>query len=296
VFVDIRIDDFNIDPDLVEARITPRTKAILVAHQIGMPCRLHELAAIARRNDLWLIEDAACAVGSRFRVSAERWQMIGEPVGDLACFSFHPRKLLTTGDGGMITCNDVDLAKRLRRLRQHAMSVSDVERNNASQVVLETYEEVGFNFRMTDIQAAIGREQLKRLDRFVEERRTLAANYARLLQHVPDVTAPVEREGVRSNWQSYCVLLPPYAEQHGVMDYMLARDVATRRAVMCAHREPAYIGNPSSHDLPVSEFAQDHGLLLPLYPDLALQDQNYVVDTLRDAIAHVGNDAAKPRA
>jgi dTDP-4-amino-4,6-dideoxygalactose transaminase len=292
IFVDISFEDFNMNPELVESRITHRTKAVLAVHQIGMPCRLPELASIARRKKLFLVEDAACAAGSALRMSDGRWQKIGTPVGDLVCFSFHPRKLLTTGDGGMITCNDSRLAKRLRSLRQHAMSISDVERNAASCVTFETYEEIGFNYRLTDIQAAIGREQLKRLDGFVEERRRLAEIYSRLLRLIPDVTCPHERDGVRTNWQSYCVLLQEGVEQRAIMEHMLERGIATRRAVMCAHRESPYVGSESSHDLRVSEFVQDHGLLLPLYPGMTNEEQNSVIDALQSAIANVGASMA----
>src|SRR6185503_5051044 len=174
VFVDVELDTFNIDPALVDAAVTPRTKALLVVHQLGMPCDLASLVAAARRHAVPLIEDAACAIGSEIRWQGE-WQRIGRPHGDMACFSFHPRKLLSTGDGGMIVTASAETDATLRLLRQHGMSVPDTVRHASAQVVFEGYPIVGFNYRLTDIQAAIGREQLARLDGLIARRRELAA-------------------------------------------------------------------------------------------------------------------------
>ncbi len=148
VFVDIEPFTFNIDPSRIESSITPRTKAILVVHQIGLPCALREISEIASRHGLIVVEDAACAIGSEYE-----GKRIGSPYSSMACFSFHPRKILTTGEGGMITTADSDAAARMRRLRQHAMNVSDLARHGANQVVFESYDEVGYNYRMTDLQA-----------------------------------------------------------------------------------------------------------------------------------------------
>src|SRR5262249_13800761 len=149
-----------------------------------------------------LIEDAACAAGSEILWNG-RWEPIGKPHGDIACFSFHPRKVITTGDGGMITTNNADWDRKFRLWRQHSMSVPDTIRHGSRQVIFESYPEVGFNYRMTDIQAAVGREQLKRLIGIVGRRRAMAARYATLLRSVDGVEAPREPEWARSNWQSY---------------------------------------------------------------------------------------------
>src|SRR5260370_1536674 len=155
VFVDIDGQTYNMDPERVEAAITPRTRAILAVHQAGLPAHLNELSAIAARHNIVLIEDAACAIGAEYR-----GKKLGAPHSLMACFSFHPRKILTTGEGGMITTNDANVAGRLRPLRQHALTVSDVARHNAKSAALERYDEVGYNFRMTDMQAAVGLIQL----------------------------------------------------------------------------------------------------------------------------------------
>jgi dTDP-4-amino-4,6-dideoxygalactose transaminase len=287
VFVDVADDTFNIDPALVEGAFSARTRALLVVHQLGMPCDLARLVEIARRRGVPVVEDAACAAGSEIRWQGE-WQRIGRPHGDAACFSFHPRKLLSTGDGGMITTSDPALDARLRLLRQHGMSVSDTARHRSPQVVFEEYPIVGFNYRMTDIQAAIGREQLKRLPAIVQRRRELAARYADALGGVRGVRVPVEPEWARTNWQSYAVRLDPGVSQRDVMQRMLDQGVSTRRGVMNAHREASYPagtwrGAPGG--LARSEAAQDEAVILPLYHQMTDDEQAKVVEALRDAVS-----------
>lgn len=282
VFADIDPLTFNLDPEDVEAAIGPHTRAILCVHQIGMPCDLAALRIVADRHGLALIEDAACAVGSEIALDGD-WQRIGRPVGDVACFSFHPRKILTTGEGGMLTTGDAGIDARLRRLRQHGMSVNDLARHGAGKVVFESYEETGFNYRMTDIQAALGPPQVRRLAATVARRRELAERYRDLLQGLDAVAAPFEPDWARSNWQSYCVRLVPDLAQRAVMQSMLEAGIATRRAVMCAHREPAYADAANARPLPQSEQAQDRCILLPLFDDLDETGQDRVVAALAEA-------------
>ncbi|MBE9020072.1 DegT/DnrJ/EryC1/StrS family aminotransferase, partial [Chroococcidiopsidales cyanobacterium LEGE 13417] len=166
VFVDIEPHTYNINPTLIEAVVSERTRAILVVHQMGMPCDLKAIVEVARRYNLPVIEDAACAIGSEILWEGQ-WQKIGKPHGDIACFSFHPRKVITTGDGGMLTTSNPEWDKQFRLWRQHGMSIPDTVRHGAKQVIFETYPMLGYNYRMTDIQAAVGREQLKRLPEIV---------------------------------------------------------------------------------------------------------------------------------
>ena len=297
VFVDIDPVTFNIDPAQIQAAITPNTSAILCVHQLGMPCNLKAILEMADAAGLPVVEDAACAVGSEILLDSE-WQQIGRPHGALACFSFHPRKLLSTGDGGMITTNNAEFDQRLRLLRQHGMSVSDTTRHSANEVIFETYPIVGYNYRMTDIQAAIGREQLKRLPTIIKRRRELAANYQRLLNDIPAITAPREPEWAHSNWQSYCIQLPEQCNQRAVMNYMLKEGIATRRGVMCVHREDSYphstwkcakcpecaaCASGACTQLAKSEFAQDHSVILPLFHELTNEQQEFIVGTLAAA-------------
>lgn len=283
VFVDVDPATCNIDPDLIEPAITPRTKAILVVHQIGMPCDLARIVPIAKRHGLPLIEDAACSIGSEILWNGE-WQKIGRPHGDVACFSFHPRKVISTGDGGMITTRHADWDRQFRLLRQHAMSVPDTVRHGSAQVIFESYPTVGYNYRMTDIQAAVGREQIKRLASIVRERRGLEQRYRELLRGVDAVALPQEPAWARSNWQSYAVRLHEGIDQQRVMQKMLDAGVSTRRGIMCAHREPAYADWPHG-PLPNSEDTQDRCVLLPLYNGMTAEQQQQVVRALQDACA-----------
>ncbi|CAM5798261.1 DegT/DnrJ/EryC1/StrS family aminotransferase [Rhizobacter fulvus] len=288
VFVDIEPDTFNIDPALIEPAITARTRAILCVHQIGMPCDLARIVPIARKHGLPLIEDAACAIGSEIQWNGE-WEKIGKPHGDVACFSFHPRKVISTGDGGMLTTRHADWDRQFKLLRQHAMSVPDTVRHGSNQVIFESYPTVGFNYRMTDIQAAVGREQLERLPRIVAERRALAKRYAGLLAGTPDLGLPPEPTWARSNWQSFAVRLTDRLDQRAVMQTLLDSGISTRRGIMCSHREPAYRDQPLAHPLTQSELAQDQVVLLPLYPGMSGGDQRRVAQALRGACVPIAS-------
>jgi dTDP-4-amino-4,6-dideoxygalactose transaminase len=283
VFVDIQRETYNIDPSLVEAAIGPRTKAILAVHQLGMPCDLAAIVEIGQRRSIPVVEDAACAVGSEIRWN-DRWERIGHPRGLVACFSFHPRKLLSTGDGGMLTTADPDLDRQFRLLRQHGMSVSDTVRHSSSTVIQEEYPVLGYNYRMTDIQAAIGREQLTRLSGIVSRRRALAERYRERLANVAGVSIPTEPEWARTNWQSYAVRVDA-GHRRQIMQRMLDAGISTRRGAMNAHREAAYPAGTwrAAGALQESEAAHDAAIVLPLFHQLTETDQDRVVDELARA-------------
>lgn len=279
VFVDIEPRTYNLDPALLAAAITPKTRAILCVHQVGMPCDLAAILKIAAAHRLPVIEDAACAIGSEI-LHDGRWEKIGKPHADIACFSFHPRKVITTGDGGMLTTSNAEWDKLFRLWRQHGMSVSDKVRHGAKEIVFESYDVLGYNYRMTDIQAAVGREQLKRLPGIIERRRALAARYHHLLEEVH----PAEPEWARSNWQSYCVRLPERCDQRAVMQHLLDCGIATRRGVMSTHRELVYRDAADAGQLKESELASDHTIVLPLFPQMTEAEQDQVVAALRAAL------------
>lgn len=297
VFVDIDRSTFNIDPSLVEAAIGSRTRAILAVHQMGMPFDVARIVDVARRHRLPLIEDAACAAGSEVLWNGH-WERVGKPHGDAACFSFHPRKVLTTGDGGMITTSHPEWDRQFRLWRQHGMDMPDTVRHSSRQVIVESYPMLGFNYRMTDIQAAVGREQLKKLPAMVERRRELASRYRELLAAIPGVEPPVSPDWARSNWQSYCVRLPQSVDQRDIMQRLLDRGISTRRGVMCAHRQPAYAVEPWSctpgsdrcaeggrcAGLRESVMAEDHAILLPFYSEMTTAEQDLVVSALAEAV------------
>lgn len=288
VFVDIEHHGFNIDPEQIEASISPRTKAILVVHQLGMPCDLQRIIEIGRRHGIPVIEDAACASGSEIRWG-EEWQKIGKPHGDIACFSFHPRKVITTGDGGMLVTANPEHDRKFRLWRQHSMSVTDQVRHGAKHVIYEQYPEIGYNYRMTDLQAAVGRVQLKRLSELVSRRRQLAELYRRSLHDIPGLRVPHEPSWACSNWQSYCVMLPDWLDQRETMQALLDSGISTRRGIMNIHREPAY-RSESSHrrvrNLDASETAQDKGIILPLYSEMTDHQISLVVDVFHEIAAN----------
>lgn len=283
VFVDIDPNTFNMKPEFVAAAITERTKAIMCIHQMGMPCDMEAIMPLARAHGVAVVEDAACAIGSEIRMNGQ-WERIGRPIGDIACFSLHPRKLLTVGDGGMMTTSNVEYDRFARLLRQHGMSVSDSVRHNSRTVILEEYPVPGYNYRLTDVQAAIGRVQLTRLDEIVARRRQLAQTYREMLADIPGVRAPSEPEWAKTNWQSYCVRLPEGADQREVMQKMLDRGVATRRGIMCAHLERAYAHHELRFPLPESERAHRGCILLPLFHQMTEDMQEQVVSSLKAAL------------
>lgn len=290
VFVDIDPATCNLDPAYLEQAVSRKTRAILCVHQMGMPCDLAAIVKFARERSIAVVEDAACAIGSEIDWDGQR-QPIGRPHGDIACFSFHPRKILTTGEGGMITTANQEWDAKLRLLRQHGMSIPDTARHASERVVFESYSMLGYNTRMTDIQAAIGRVQLKRLPELIETRRRLAANYGKLLAGIDGLVLPREPAYARSNWQSFCVRLPDEADQRRVMQSLLDNGIPTRRAIMNAHSEPAYSDAPTyraASTLAASEYLQGHGIILPLFHNMTGEDQQRVAEELRAALRAQG--------
>jgi dTDP-4-amino-4,6-dideoxygalactose transaminase len=280
VFVDINPRTYNIDPQQIEAAITSRTKAILPVHQMGLPCDMAAILEIANRHGLPVVEDAACAIGSEICID-EQWQRIGRPLGAIACFSFHPRKVLTTGDGGMLTTNDASLDAKFRLLRQHGMSVSDAVRHSAKSVIFEEYPIVGFNYRMTDIQAAVGRVQLGRLDEMLAGRVEMGERYTPAIRSIKGLVPPTVPEYARFNYQSYAVRVTaeyPLTRDE-LMQRLLDEQISTRRGVMNSHQEPAY-ADVRHGALPQSEAARDSVILLPLHGCMSNEDQTRVIEQL----------------
>ncbi|GAA3004367.1 DegT/DnrJ/EryC1/StrS family aminotransferase [Actinokineospora diospyrosa] len=280
VFADIDPLTGNLTAATVAAAITPSTKAIMVVHQGGVPADVKGVRAIA--GDVPVVEDAACAAGST---------LDGAPVGTgalLAAWSFHPRKLLTTGEGGMITTDDAEWATRLRRLREHGMSMSAADRHAAGGAVVESYVETAFNYRMTDIQAAMGLVQLKRLDGIVDQRRALAARYHELLTPL-GLRAVTDPANATTNYQSFWVALPDGApDLLQVLGKLAEAGVSARRGIMAAHMEPAYAGHPHA-PLPGTEELATRSLILPLHHEITDADQKHIVGALADALGLVAS-------
>jgi perosamine synthetase len=281
VFADVDRRTFNLDPAGAERAITSRTRAIMPVHQLGLPADMDRFLALADRYGLQLVEDAACAIGATYR---------SQPIGSLgppACFSLHPRKVITTGEGGMITLQDRAVASRLRRLRQHAMDVSDLARHGARDVVIESYPERGWNFRMTDMQAALGLRQLEALDEILAERRRLADRYTAAIGRIPYVEPPFEPDYAERTWQSYAVTLSADTpmDRNELMRRLLLDGVPTRRGVMAIHEEPAYAN--LRVELPDTEAASSASLLLPLFAGLTDQQQDHVIGCLAGQLTAV---------
>ena len=285
VFIDIDAGSYTMDPELIEAAVTPRTKAVLCVHQLGMPCNLESIIAVSRKHGLKVVEDAACGIGSEIRIDGE-WQPIGRPHSDAACFSFHPRKVLTTGDGGMICTNDPEVDRKVRLWRQHAMSVTDLVRSRSEKIVAETFDEIGYNYRLTDIQAAIGRKQLQKLYDIISHRRALGGRYRAILGRESGIGIPNEPLFARSNWQTFSVTVPDGCDRNSVMQRMRDLGVETRRPSVCCHLEASHADLELRFELPVSERTYEKAVAIPLYPQMSRSEQDRVIEALLQACEH----------
>lgn len=279
VFADVDPLTYNLDPGAADRVITPRTKAIMPVHQLGLPADMDPFMELAERHGLELVEDAACAIGARYKA-----RQIGS-LGPLACFSLHPRKVITTGEGGMIAVQDPEVAAHLRKLRQHAMDVSDLARHTARDVVIERYPEPGWNCRMTDMQAALGLCQLELLDEVLVSRRRLAERYTAALSGIPYLETPFEPDYAERTWQSYAIRLAPGSPvgRDELMRRLLRDGVATRRGVMAIHEEVPYAG--SGDGLPHTVAASRETMMLPLFPGLEEQQQDHVIERVEAHLA-----------
>jgi perosamine synthetase len=279
VFADVDPRTYNLDPHDAARRTTARTRAIMPVDQIGLPCDIDAFNTLARRHGFRVLDDAACAFGSCND---------GRPVGSLAevtVFSLHARKVVTTGEGGMIVTNDGSLAERLRRLRHQGMSLSDFVRHNAAPTTFESYPEIGYNFRITDVQAGIGLAQLDRLDEILKLRRAAAERYRRALDHHPIFVPPHVPPKLSPNWQSYQIALRPGSPvtRNDVMDRLHAQGIPTRRGVMASHLEPPY--RAIDVCLPNTELLAAQTLQLPMHPALDHSQQDRILAVLETSVA-----------
>jgi perosamine synthetase len=279
VFADVELATGNVTVSTVDAVRTPRTRAVIAVHQGGLPFDTVALRAACADWGVALVEDAACAAGST---------AYGRPVGAgalIAAWSFHPRKVITTGEGGALTVDREDWAARLRRLREHGMNLSAADRHASAQPVMESYLETGYNYRMTDVQAAIGLVQLAKLDAMVARRRELADRYHELLSDVDSVTPVRDPAYGTTNYQSFWVLLDEAfgRRRDEVLAELAVAGISARRGIMAAHLEPAYAG-VSRAELPVTERLTRESLILPLHHTLGASEQDHVVDTLRKLV------------
>jgi len=278
VFADVDEATGNLSRETIEAALTPRTKAVILVHQGGMPADAAGVRALCEPRGIVVVEDAACAVGSRY---------LGRPVAGnaaIAAWSFHPRKIITTGEGGMITTGNAQWAARARRLREHAMSVSAAERHRSVLPPAEEYLELGFNYRMTDLQAAMGIVQLDRVDAIVQRRREIAQTYQRSLADLKGLRTLTDPPGASSNFQSFWIEVTRRfpLDREGLLAHLASRDISARRGIMAAHRQPAYKNHPAG-PLPITERLTENTLILPVYHELSHEEQFRVVAAVREA-------------
>lgn len=283
VFVDIDLTTFNLDPAAVEAAITPRTKAIVAVHLFGLAAPMDELLEIARRHSLAIIEDGACAVGSIYK---------GRPVGtigDIGCFSFHPRKVITTGEGGMVTTAHSHLAERLKSLRNHGATGLPAGVDSSRGYAMSTFDRLGFNLRLSDIQAAVGVAQMGRLDSLLAERRACAKRYDELLSNVNELALPVEPEWAHHTYQSYVIRLRDgkREKRNEIMDHLTAHGIQTRPGTHAVHRLGYYAHKYelSQGAFPKACEAEDATITLPIFPDMTIAESNFVATKLMAALS-----------
>ncbi len=279
VFADVDARTGNVTGQTVQAALTPATRAVIAVDQGGVPVDLDDVRAVTDPHGIVVIEDAACGAGSTYR---------GRPVGagaEITAWSFHPRKLLTTGEGGMLTTAHEEWAARARHLREHAMSVSATERHRSVLPPAEEYTEVGYNFRMTDLQAAVGLVQLGRLSRIVARRREFADRYRRSIADVAGLRAIEDPDYGTGNVQSFWVEVEDEypLEREGLLEALADAGISARRGIMAAHRQPPYRTLTPAGGLPVTERLTDRTLILPLYHSFSEADQDRVIAVLRGA-------------
>jgi perosamine synthetase len=283
VFADVAPDALNVDATTMAAAITDKTRALMPVHQVGLAADIESIAALAESRGLGLLEDAACALGT----TDHRGR--GVPLADTACLSFHPRKSITTGEGGMIVTRDAGLAQRAREVRSHGMSLSDLDRHRQGGLVEAGYRYVGHNFRMSDINAAVGIAQFARLDHILERRAAIAARYDAAFAEIPGVEPPLVPPGYRHSYQSYVVTITDASarDRDAVREYLLAAGVASRVGVMAAHLEPVYRGAVRG-PLPETERMTATSMVIPLFPQMDDGQIERVVATIERAVSEPG--------
>lgn len=280
VFVDIDLATFNIDPRALEAAITPRTKAIVAVHLFGLAAPMDEINAIAKKHNVAVIEDAACAIGTTYK---------GIPIGgigDVGCFSFHPRKAVTTGEGGAVTSNRDDIAAMVRSQRNHgATGLPDPSLEAYGPWTMATFNNLGFNLRLSDIQAAVGVAQMAKLDRLLAERRRLGRRYSELLAEVNSIAKPIGGDVEGHAYQSYVIRILEGGRKHRneVMAVLAEKQIQTRPGTHAVHRLGYYANKYAlrAEAFPNAVIAEDTTITLPIFPGMTDDDQQRVVQVIR---------------
>lgn len=288
IFCDINLNTFNLDVQDAARKVTSRTKAILPVHLFGLPADMSPVMELARKHGLWVVEDAACGFGSTYQ-----GQHVGT-FGDAGCFSFHPRKAITTGEGGMITTQCDALAEKLRRLRDHGAAMTDLQRHmGARPYLLADHPDAGYNQRMTDLQAALGSVQMDRAQAIIEERRRLAGIYDQAFAKLPWLRTPAHPAGYGHGYQSYPCLFQPEpivpqsvkrvnAKRNEWMDCLQQAGISTRPATHAVHMLTYYCNKYGlkPEDFPMAYAANDCSISLPLFNGMTEREQGYVIENV----------------
>ena len=278
IFVDIGSEDYNLDPSKIEQAVDSKTRAIVVVHQFGFAADMDPIMAIAEERGLLVIEDAACSLGTSYR-----GKKTGS-FGEAACLSFHPRKVITTGEGGMVLTDSEKIARRVRAQRNHGLAAS--EKNATARCV-----EAGYNYRMTDIQAAIGVVQLGKLDEIIGHRTRLATRYEETISALPALRLPKWPEGSMPNYQSFAAELADESiDREALLDFMKERGIGCAPGIWPIHLQPAYAEKHSNDRLPQTLRAARRSFFLPLYPGMADDEQEFVLSTLKKALVELSTE------
>jgi dTDP-4-amino-4,6-dideoxygalactose transaminase len=279
LFVDIDINTFNIDPNKIEENITARTKAIIPVHLFGLCADMSKIMEIANKYGLFVVEDAACALGSYYKGKH------AGTFGDIGCFSFHPRKVITTGEGGMLITSNEEIYRKIEAMRNHGAIVSDLERHKKGEFVLPEFDILGYNYRMTDIQGSLGISQMKKLRMILEKRWILAQRYNKYFNEVEWLRLPIEPHGYRHAYQSYVILLKqdaPVSRDELAMK-LINRGISVRQGTHAVHTLGYYRKNYkiSPQEFPKSLEAHNQSLTLPLYFTMSQKEQDFIIDSVK---------------
>lgn len=274
IFVDVDPKTYNIDPEKIEEKINKKTKAIIPVHTFGQPANMDPILKIAEKYDLHVIEDAACALGAKCK------NKFAGTIGDIGCYSFHARKGITTGEGGMVVTNDKNLAEKIRYLSVFGMK-SAWDREKSQEFIVPTFTDVGFNYKMSDILAAVGIVQLGKIDKIIKRKRELAHYWNEQLEKIDYIAIPYESPDSYHIYQSYVTLVDKKISRNKLIGILLKKEIQTQIGTYASHIQPVYNYIKSC---PISFDIFSRSLALPLFYNLTQDEIDLIVKTIQKEI------------